>query len=198
MLNGKKYYLYVVIDRATRTLYYKIYENKTAVNTKDFMLEVKDLFPFDITHILTDNGLELTNKLIRSKKEKLCDKPSLLDEFCVENNIEHRLTKPAAPKTNGIVERVNKTIKNNTIKLNQYQNIDELELNLKTFLATYNTIRRHSGVRKELNVKTPYQALEKWYEINPKIFNKIPIKFKNKILTLKTIRQVEKQQPFET
>jgi transposase-like protein len=76
MLNGKKYYLYVVIDRATRTLYYKIYENKTAVNTKDFMLEVNDLFPFDITHILTDNGLEFTNKLIRSKKGKLCDKPS--------------------------------------------------------------------------------------------------------------------------
>jgi hypothetical protein len=54
----------------------KIYENKTAVNTKDFMLEVNDLFPFDITHILTDNGLEFTNKLIRSKKGKLCDKPS--------------------------------------------------------------------------------------------------------------------------
>jgi hypothetical protein len=68
-----------------------------------------------------------------------------------------------------------------------------LELNLKTFLATYNTIRRHSGVRKELNVKTPYQALEKWFDINPKIFNKNPIEFKNKILSLKTIRQVEKQ-----
>jgi transposase-like protein len=198
MLNGKKYYLYVVIDRATRTLYYKIYENKTAVNTKDFMLEVKDLFPFDITHILTDNGLEFTNKLLKSKKGKACEKPSLLDEFCTENNIEHRLTKPATPKTNGMVERVNKTIKNNTIKLNQYQNIDELELNLKKFLVTYNTIRRHSGVRKELNVKTPYQALEKWFEINPKIFNKNPIEFKNKIVNFKIIRHVVKQQPCET
>ncbi len=46
-----------------------------------------------------------------SKKAKLCDKPSLLDEFCTENNIEHRLTKPNTPKTNGMVERVNGTIK---------------------------------------------------------------------------------------
>lgn len=187
-INGIKYYLYVVIDRATRALYYKIYEKKTAVNTQDFILEVKDLLPFNITHILTDNGLEFTNKLLKSKKGKYCTKPSLLDEFCTENNIEHRLTKPATPKTNGMVERVNGTIKNGTIKRNQYQNIEELETDLKAFLIAYNSIRRHGGLRKELNVKTPFQALDKWYEINPELFFVKPDEFKNKILHLQSIK----------
>jgi hypothetical protein len=44
--------------------------------------------------------------------------------------------------------------------------------------------RRHSGVRKELNVKTPFDAIEKWFEINPKIFIENPLQFKNKILYL--------------
>ena len=49
------------------------------------------------------------------KKGKLCKKPSKLDDVCERNNIEHRLTKPNTPKTNGMVERVNGTIKNGTI-----------------------------------------------------------------------------------
>jgi hypothetical protein len=40
-LPGVKYYLFVAIDRATRLLHYKIYENKTAVNAVNFLEEVK-------------------------------------------------------------------------------------------------------------------------------------------------------------
>ncbi len=87
------------------------------MNTQDFILEAADFLPFNITHVLIDNGLEFTNRLILSKKGKLCEKPSLLDEFCLKNKIEHRLTKPNTPKTNGMVERVNGTIKNNTMQL---------------------------------------------------------------------------------
>ena len=41
--------------------------------------------------------------------------------------------------------------------------------------------RRHGGVRKELNVKTPFNAIEKWYELKPEIFIEKPIDFKNKL-----------------
>ncbi len=39
-------------------MYYKIYNSKTALNTLDFIHETTDFLPFNITHILTDNGLE--------------------------------------------------------------------------------------------------------------------------------------------
>ena len=51
---GKKYYLFVAIDRATRALYYYIYDAKTSENTEDFMNKCLYYFPFKvITHVLT-------------------------------------------------------------------------------------------------------------------------------------------------
>jgi transposase len=44
----------------------------------------------------------------------------------MKNNIAHRLTKPAIPKTNGMVERANGTIKNNTILKIKYKNIKHI------------------------------------------------------------------------
>ncbi|MFT6834743.1 MAG: hypothetical protein ACJA0H_000775 [Francisellaceae bacterium] len=50
-------------------MHYKIYENKTAVNAVNFLYEVKDIFPFYITHVLTDNGLEFTDRFVSKNKK---------------------------------------------------------------------------------------------------------------------------------
>ncbi|MDO9155010.1 MAG: hypothetical protein Q7U47_15095, partial [Paludibacter sp.] len=55
---------------------------------------------------------------------------------------------------------------------------------MMNFLVYYNTHRRHGSLRKELNVKTPFQAMEKWYDLKPEIFKITPIEFKNKVLSL--------------
>lgn len=157
-----------------------------------------DFFPFKITHILTDNGLEFTNKLLKSKKGAPCITDSKMDVKCKENNIEHRLTRPATPKTNGMVERVNGTIKNNTILKNEYQTVTEMNRALLRFLGYYNLYRRHGSLRKELNVKTPFQAVEKCFQLNPNIFKQTTSVFKNKLLNLNTISSQLHQQPCET
>ena len=184
-IDGKKYYLFVAIDRATRILYYKIYDAKTSENAELFMKECIDFFPFEITHVLTDNGLEFTNRLLKSKKGNYCTKPSKLDVVCQKNNIDHRLTKPGTPKTNGMVERANDTIKKGTVKRTDYENKEQMNADLMNFLVHYNLYRRHGSLRKELNVKTPFDAVEKWYKIKPEIFKENPLLFKNKILSLK-------------
>jgi len=184
-INGVKYYLFVAIDRATRLMYYKVYTAKTSKNTEFFMNECLAFFPFNITHVLTDNGLEFTNRLLKSKKGKHNAKPSKLDNICEANNIDHRLTKPATPKTNGMVERVNNTIKKGTIKRNKYDDKILMNEDLMSFLVHYILYRRHGSLRKELNVKTPFNAVEKWNEIKPEIFNQKIEDFKAKILSLK-------------
>jgi len=181
---GQAHYLFVAIDRATRAMFYRIYGNKKAESTEDFMDRCLDFFPVHITHILTDNGLEFTNRLIRSKKGELCEKPSKMDVKCEENHIEHRLTKPATPKTNGMVERANGTIKNNTILKTKYPDRKQMGEDMTEFLCYYNLYRRHGSLRKELKVKTPFQAVEKWYAIEPELFKITPSEFKNKILNL--------------
>jgi len=184
--NGQSYYLFVAIDRCTRAMIYWVYKNKTAENTEDFMNKCFDFFPFYISHILTDNGLEFTNRLLVSKKGDKCTKLSKMDIKCQENGIEHRLTAPFTPKTNGMVERVNGTIKNNTILKNKYEDTMEMNTDLAKFNAYYNFHRRHGSLRKELNVKTPFQAVEKWYELKPELFKITPNEFKNNILNLQS------------
>ena len=130
-LNGIKYYLYVAIDRATRLMYFKVYKNKTGSNTVDFLEECKSYFPFYISHVLTDNGAEFTDKFT-CKKNKASGNHDF-DMACIEGNIDHRLTAPFTPKTNGMVERVNGTIKGSTVKVLTYKNETELKTDLDKF-----------------------------------------------------------------
>jgi len=184
IIDGIKQYLFVAIDRATRTLFYQMYDAKTAENAEDFMNKCVEFFPFKITHILTDNGLEFTNALLMSKKGQSCKKPSKVDEFCKSKNIDHRLTKPHTPKTNGMVERANGIIKSNTILTKQYANKEEMNKHLMKFLVYYLLYRRHGSLKKELSVKTPFEAVEKWHDLKPEIFKDDILQFKNKVLLL--------------
>ena len=52
---------------------------------------------------------------------------------------------------------------------------------LYTFLINYLVYPRDGGVRKELNVNIPFNAIEKWYELKPEIFMEKPIDSKNKL-----------------
>jgi len=187
---GIKYYLFVAIDRATRTMYYRVYSEKTGANATDFLEQCIKFFPMYISHVLTDNGLEFTNRLLKSKKGKLCEKISKFTQKCIDNKIEHRQTKPFMPQTNGMVERVNQTIKVGTIKSNQYENIEHLVVEANKFLLHYNLFRRHGSLRSELSVKTPYDAVEKWFQIKPEIFKQNPSEFKQKLLILKDSNKV--------
>ncbi|MGO7755730.1 integrase core domain-containing protein, partial [Rhizobium ruizarguesonis] len=49
---------------------------------------------------------------------------------CAKNDIEHRTTKPKHPGTNGQVERMNRTIKDATVKRCYYESQDQLSQHL--------------------------------------------------------------------
>ncbi len=89
------------------------------------------------------------------------------DKECSKDDIDHRLTAPHTPATNGMVERANGTIKNATIKVEEYQNIKELKAGLNKFLIYYLFTRRHGSLRRELKVRIPYEAIESWFKTKP-------------------------------
>ena len=86
-----------------------------------------------------------------------------------------------------MVERVNGIIKNDTILKTIYKSLNEMTIDLLRFLKFYNLNRRHGSLRKELKVKSPINAIEKWYQLKPEIFKITPNQFKNKILILNQI-----------
>lgn len=60
---------------------------------------------------------------------------------CATSDIEHRTTKPKHPWTNGQVERMNRTIKDATVRRFYYESHDQRQ-HLADFVAAYNFGRR--------------------------------------------------------
>lgn len=177
-INWKKYYIYVAIDRKTRLLYIEIHTNKKAETAANFLKNAIEFFPFEIEYILTDNGKEFS---LKNHKWKY-DLEWAFDKVCKEFNIEHRLTQPYHPWTNWMVEKVNDTIKTNTLKKVEYDNALSMINDLMRFMVYYNLERRHSWVYSEIRKKTPYDALEYYYNIMPEKFKETPIEFKKKLI----------------
>jgi Integrase core domain len=74
---------------------------------------------------------------------------------CAQNNVDHRLTKPRHPWTNGQVERMNRTIQDATVKRYYYDSHDQLRQHLADFVSAYNFARR----LKTLKGLTPYEFI---------------------------------------
>jgi transposase InsO family protein len=75
----------------------------------------------------------------------------MFDMRCRENGIEHRLTKIKHPWTNGQVERMNRTIKEATVKRDHYESHDQLETRLADFIDfidAYNYARRLKTLKR--------------------------------------------------
>jgi transposase InsO family protein len=98
--------------------------------------------------VLTDNGIQFT-----PRKQDIWDGTHIFDRVCEENGIEHRLTRVNHPWTHGQVERMNRTIKDATVKRYHYDSHDELRAHLQLFLDAYNHARRLTMPRG----LTPYE-----------------------------------------
>ena len=164
-----KAYLFVGIDRKTRSVYAELYDNMRTKTACLFLKNIISHFPFKINKILTDNGAQFTYKLL-SKHLTPKDKTHPFDLICSDNKIEHRLTQFKHPWTNGLVERMNRTIKEATIKVYFYENLGELKKHLMLWLLMYN----YEKQLKSLNYKCPYDIILKEFEDNPSNFNLNP------------------------
>ncbi len=135
----KKYSLFVTIDRISKLYVDELYENKTMESALSFLDYVFKFFPYKIHRILTDNRLQFTYlSLPKNKKHPFTEK-------CEQKNTKHKLTKFFSPQTNGQVERMNKTLKDATIKMFEYQNVDQFKVNLQDFLTYYNRSKKTFG-----------------------------------------------------
>jgi transposase InsO family protein len=98
--------------------------------------------PYRLHTILTDNGIQFADQPRNRDGWAACHRIHRFDQICTENGIEHRLTKPNHPWTNGQVERMNRTIKDATVKRYYYENRDQLRQHLQLFIDAYNYGRR--------------------------------------------------------
>ncbi|MBN2280341.1 MAG: IS481 family transposase [Candidatus Marinimicrobia bacterium] len=138
-------YLQAVIDTYGSYAFGKLYTSKLPETAADIVYD--KVLPFyeshnlKVEHILTDNGREY------------CGRPLIhpYQIYLELNDIKHRRTKVATPRTNGFVERFNRTILDEFFRevfRNQlFTSVEELQIELDKWLDYYNNERTHRGYR---------------------------------------------------
>jgi len=116
-----------------------------------------DVLPFyreqglEVKALLTDNGREY------------CGTEAHPYELYLElNEIEHRRTKVRSPRTNGFVERFNRTALDEFYRIvfrrKLYESVEALQADLDSWLHEYNYSRPHLGYRNQ--GRRPWETIE--------------------------------------
>jgi transposase len=84
----RKRYLFVAIDRRSRSVHLAVKDEETEASARAFLEEALTASPFRVTRILPDRGS--------------CFTAEGVERLCRALGVEHRKTRPCTPRTNGM------------------------------------------------------------------------------------------------
>ena len=158
--------MFLAIDRVSKFTYVEFHDKAGKMNGAAFLRNVVQVFPYKIHTVLTDNGMAFADlPKNRTGPTAMCF-GHIFDRVCAENGIEHRLTKPYHPWTNGQAERMNRTVKAATVKAFHYEDLQSLKAHVLAFVTAYNFAKH----LKALRWRTPFQAICDAWTKDPSIF----------------------------
>jgi len=128
--------------RTSKFAFARIEENATVHTAPAYLAALIAAVPNEIHTVLTHNGTQFCDLPSRRNSPTARLRIHMFDRVCLENGIEHRLTKPNHPWTNGQVERMNRTIKDATVKRLHYDSHEQLRGHLQDFIDAHNFGRR--------------------------------------------------------
>ena len=166
-----KLYLFIAIDRTSKVAFARLVERATTVTAITFLDELVAAIPYRIAVVLTDNGIQFADLPKNRTGPTAMLRGHPFHRACRRHGIEHRLTKPNHPWTNGQVERMNRTLKEATVQRYHYESHDQLRRHLADFLAAYNFAKR----LKTLSGLTPHEYICKTWLEDPSRFRADPI-----------------------
>lgn len=149
-------YQQTFIDTYSRVAFAKVYDHKSALTAADLLND--RVLPFfeeqgvPLLRILTDRGTEYKGRPQWHEYEL----------YLEIEGIEHSKTQVRHPQTNGICERLHRTMQEEfyavTFRKKLYQNLEQLQEDLDLWMHYYNQERPHSG--RYCYGKTPLQTFE--------------------------------------
>jgi transposase InsO family protein len=161
-----KAYLFVAVDRTSKLAVARIYRRATSLVAAAFLKVLARSVPYRVHTVLTDNGIQFGD----AGGRRVLPRSHPFDRMCGLLGIEHRLTKPYHPWTNGQAERMVRTLKQATVRAFHYESVQELRRHLADYLAAYNFAKQ----LKALRWQTPYQTLEALWRRSPQLFRSPP------------------------
>jgi transposase InsO family protein len=165
-----KIYQQTFVDTYSQVVCAKVYDQKRPIQAADALndrvLPMFEKHEIPLLRILTDRGTEY------------CGREDSHDYqlFLALMDIEHTKTKVRSPQTNGICERVNRTMQDEFYKVafrkKIYRSLEDLQIDLDAWLVKYNTQRTNQG--KHCKGRTPMQTfLEDRCLVNEKDLSKL-------------------------
>jgi len=147
-------YQQTFIDTYSRVAFAKLYTSKHAITSADILND--RVLPFFEQHqipllrVLTDRGTEYNGKPEHHEYEL----------YLQLEGIEHSKTQVRHPQSNGICERLHRTMKDEfyavAFRRKMYDNLELLQHDLDNWIQFYNNERTHSG--RYCYGKTPMQT----------------------------------------
>lgn len=162
-----KVYLFVGIDRTSKYVYAEVHPKATAHAASLFLKNLILAVPYRVHTILTDNGLQFSLSLMKRGRNY---RSHAFEDLCKEYKIDHRLTQFRHPWTNGQVERMNRSLKQATVKTYHYDTVDQFKEHLYHFINAYNYAKK----LKTLRFMTPYEMILNEYKTKPLLFHSNP------------------------
>jgi len=136
-------YQQTFIDTYSKVAFAKLYDRKTPITAADLLND--RVVPFfdekevKLSRVLTDRGTEYCGNPEHHEYEL----------YLAVEDIDHSRTKTKSPQTNGIVERLHKTMLNEFYRIafrkKLYASIGELQDDLDEWIKSYNEERPHQG-----------------------------------------------------
>lgn len=147
-------YQQTFVDTYSKVAFAKLYDRKTPVTAADLLndrvVPFFDAHAVPLQRILTDRGTEYCGSAERHEYEL----------YLALEDIDHTRTRVKRPQTNGICERLHKTLLDEfyrvTFRKKVYRGLEDLQADLDAFVERYNQERPHQG--RWCYGKTPMQT----------------------------------------
>lgn len=154
LIDGKRHYQFNFVDHCTTWRFTRVHPRLTHECMAEFLKDLEEHCPFPIFEVQTDNGQEFTDKYQGGRLM-----PSglhVLDLWCQERGIRHRLIPVGQKELNGKVENTHKQDDREFYSQYLFKSLSQLQYLMTSYNERWNMLR----YTKALGRRTPDQALQ--------------------------------------
>jgi transposase InsO family protein len=155
--DNNRYYLVGIMDDCSRLIWVDVVDNIKSLNvmfaTLSMLNLIRSKYNIEFLEMLSDNGKEFTcgkNKDLKTKRGHA------FERLLIDLNIKHRYIRPYRPQTNGKIERLWRTMKEDLLEDMVFDSFDHLREEVMKYCLYYNEYRPHSSLKG----KTPLEFSE--------------------------------------
>jgi len=132
-INGTFYFLIMLLDGFSRyILRWELLTDMTSLSVQDFIAKIREKYPDSSPKLIHDNGSAFISKDFKALLSRL--------------DIQSVHTRRNHPETNGKIERLNGTIRQEALRINPPTSFADAQFTISNFVHFYNNKRLHVGI----------------------------------------------------